>query len=120
MIRLSRALGAAGLAITGMILTSVSVQLWIEPLLAFSFNRMSWIAPLANLVVVPFSSVVLAAGITASLANGLPFFGPAMVALAGSLASHPRRIRRREYLSNHSVLQRKSRIRGLRTSGTCR
>jgi beta-lactamase superfamily II metal-dependent hydrolase len=32
--------------------------------------------------------VVLAAGITASLVNGLPFFGPAMITLAGSLASH--------------------------------
>ncbi len=83
-----RGIGGAGLAITSMILTSVSVQLWLEPLLAFSFNRMSWISPLANLVIVPFSSVVLAAGITASLANGLPFFGPAMIALAGSLASH--------------------------------
>jgi competence protein ComEC len=83
-----RGIGGAGLAITGMILTSVSVQLWLEPLLAFSFNRMSWISPLANLVIVPFSSVVLAAGITASLANGLPFFGSALIALAGSLASH--------------------------------
>jgi competence protein ComEC len=83
-----RGIGGAGLAITSMILTSISVQLWLEPLLAFSFNRMSWISPLANLVIVPFSSVVLAAGITASLANGLPLFGPAMITLAGSLASH--------------------------------
>ena len=49
-----RGIGGAGLAITGMILTSVSVQLWLEPLLAFNFNRMSWISPLANLVMVPF------------------------------------------------------------------
>jgi competence protein ComEC len=83
-----RKIGGAGVAITGMLLTSVSVQLWLEPLLAFSFNRMSWISPLANLVIVPFSSMVLAAGITASLANGIPLFGPALIALAGSLASH--------------------------------
>ena len=84
---ISRGIGGAGLAITGMILTSVSVQLWLEPLLAHDFNRMSWISPLANLVIVPFSSIVLATGIAATLAAGLPLVGPAFLSLAGSLAS---------------------------------
>ncbi|HTY63616.1 MAG TPA: ComEC/Rec2 family competence protein, partial [Acidobacteriota bacterium] len=82
-----RCIGGAGLAITGMIVTSVSVQLWLEPLLAFSFNRMSWISPLANLMIVPFSSMVLASGIAASLTSGIPWIGPTMLALAENLAS---------------------------------
>lgn len=82
-----RGIGAAGLAVTGMILTSVSVQLWLEPLLAFNFNRMSWISPLANLVMVPFSSVVLAAGIAATITSNFPLVGPAVLSLAASLAA---------------------------------
>ena len=82
-----RGAGGAGLAITGMIVTSVSVQLWLEPILALSFNRMSWISPLANLLIVPLSSLVLASGIAAAFAANLPLAGPAMLSLAGTLAS---------------------------------
>ena len=82
-----RATGRAGLAVTATVLTSISVQLWLEPLLAFNFNRISWVSPLANIVMVPFSSLVLAAGIAATLAAGLPLAGSAAVSLAGSLAS---------------------------------
>jgi competence protein ComEC len=82
-----RGMGGAGLAIGAMILASVSVQLWLEPLLALNFNRMSWISPLANLILVPFSSIVLAVGMAASVATGLPHFGPAFLWLAGSSAS---------------------------------
>lgn len=82
-----RAAGRAGRAVTVMVLTSISVQLWLEPLLAFNFNRISWISPLANIVMVPFSSLVLAAGIAATLAALLPLAASAAVPLAGSLAS---------------------------------
>jgi competence protein ComEC len=82
-----RGMGGAGLAIGSMIVASVSVQIWLEPLLALNFNRMSWISPLANLIMVPFSSIVLAAGIAASLLMGLPQIGSACLWLAGSLAS---------------------------------
>jgi competence protein ComEC len=82
-----RGMAAAGLAIGSMIIVSISVQIWLEPLLAYSFNRMSWISPLANLILVPFSSVVLAAGIAASLACGIPYLGPALIRLAAALAS---------------------------------
>jgi competence protein ComEC len=53
----------AGTAVLSMILVSVSVQLWLEPVLAYHFNRLSWIAPFANLLAVPLSSAVLGAGI---------------------------------------------------------
>jgi competence protein ComEC len=54
-------------AITGMLLISFSVQVWLEPLLACHFNRLSWIAPLANLAAVPVSSAVLAVGMLDAL-----------------------------------------------------
>ncbi len=82
-----RCFAGAGLVAGGMILTTLSVQLWIEPLLAYNFNRISWVAPLATLAVVPFSSLVLSAGIIASLAVSLPFFGSALIQVCGSLAS---------------------------------
>jgi competence protein ComEC len=87
LLMICRGIGAAGLAIGSMIIISVSVQIWLEPLLAYSFNRMSWISPLANLVLVPFSSVVLAAGIAAALVSGIPYLGPALIHLAATLAS---------------------------------
>jgi competence protein ComEC len=83
----SRCIAGAGLGITGIILTTISVQVWIEPLVAYYFNRMSWIASLAALVIVPFSSVVLASGIIGALAMDLPVCGPALMQIAGSLSS---------------------------------
>jgi len=82
-----RFLAVAALTIGGTILTTLSVQLWIEPLLALNFNRISWIAPLATLVIVPLSSLVLSAGIIASSAASLPFAGPAVIRLSGSISS---------------------------------
>jgi competence protein ComEC len=87
LLMICRGFGAAGLAIGSMLITSVAVQIWLEPLLALSFNRLSWIAPLANLIIVPLSSIVLASGIAASLAAGLPLFGPSLIRFAASLAS---------------------------------
>ncbi|MBN1567326.1 MAG: ComEC/Rec2 family competence protein [Acidobacteria bacterium] len=87
LLRICRGMGGAGLAIGSMVIASISVQLWIEPLLALNFNRMSWISPLANVILVPLSSIVLAAGIAASIFTGLPHIGPACLQLAEWLAS---------------------------------
>ena len=60
--------GASGvfyLAATALI--SVCVQVWLGPILAFYFNRLSWISPAANLLVVPLSSFTLAAGALGTL-----------------------------------------------------
>jgi competence protein ComEC len=85
--RICHGIAAIGLAIGSAIALSISVQIWLEPLLAYSFNRMSWISPLANLAIVPSSSIVLAAGILASSVAGLPICGPPLMRFAGSLAS---------------------------------
>jgi competence protein ComEC len=82
-----RALAATGFSLGSLILTSAAVQIWIEPLLACYFNRMSWISPAANLVIVPCSSIVLGAGVFATLVAGVPVLGPESIHLAGSLAS---------------------------------
>jgi len=60
-----RIIAGLGFMIGSMVLISLSVQMWLDPVLAFYFNRLSWVAPVANLVVVPLSSVVLAAGMAA-------------------------------------------------------
>jgi competence protein ComEC len=68
---------AAGLfALAAMLVISLSVQAWIEPALACRYNRLSWIAPVANLAIVPMSSVVLAAGIFALVSAGVPLLSP--------------------------------------------
>jgi competence protein ComEC len=84
---LLRVFAGAALAIGGMLLVSISVQIWLEPLLAYYFNRLSWISPLANLVIVPFSSLVLSAGVVSSLAMTFPAIGTSLVQLAGWLAA---------------------------------
>jgi competence protein ComEC len=85
--RICHGIAAIGLATGSAIALSVSVQLWLEPLLAYSFNRMSWISPIANLAIVPSSSIVLAAGILASSAAGLPICRLPLMRFAGFLAS---------------------------------
>jgi len=75
--------GNAALLVGGLILVTLSVQLWIEPTLAYHFNRLSWIAPAANLIIVPFSSLVLAAGFIAALAPG----ATPLISCAGWLSS---------------------------------
>ena len=81
---LFRKMGGAGLAITSMVVISATVQLWIEPLLAHYFNRLSWIGPLANVVVVPLSSLALAAGIAGVAVSAVSV--ETIIRLAGSLA----------------------------------
>jgi competence protein ComEC len=84
---LSRCLAYLGLSTGCAIVTSLAVQLWLQPLLAFQFNRMSWISPFANIVVVPMSSAVLGTGAAAACAANLPWLGPRLMGLAGSLAA---------------------------------
>jgi competence protein ComEC len=82
-----RMFAGAMLSIGSMLIVSISVQVWLEPLLAYYFNRLSWISPLANLVIVPFSSLVLSAGMIASMAMNIPILGIKLIQLAGWLAS---------------------------------
>ncbi len=82
-----RSLARIALAAGSMILVSIAVQIWLEPLLAYDFNRLSWIAPVANLVVVPFSSIVLAIGGIASLVAAISSSPATFLAPAGWLAS---------------------------------
>jgi competence protein ComEC len=84
---LVRIVARAAWAVGGMIVVSISVQLWLEPIFALCFNRLSWISPLANLFIVPFSSLVLASGALALLLEDLYLCGPALLQIAGSLAS---------------------------------
>ncbi|MDR0310886.1 MAG: ComEC/Rec2 family competence protein [Acidobacteriota bacterium] len=77
--------GGAALAVASMIVVSTAVQLWIEPLLARYFNRLSWIGPLANVVVVPLSSLTLAAGIAGAAASSAGV--ETVIRLAGSCAA---------------------------------
>jgi len=82
-----RMVATAGLAGGSMVLVTVVVQLWLEPILACSFNRLCWISPLANLVIVPLSSFALACGIAATLLVDVPLIGPSMIDFAGQTAT---------------------------------
>ncbi len=48
---------------------SISVQFWLTPTLAYYFNRLSWIVPLANLPAVPLASAALLTGLIAALVS---------------------------------------------------
>jgi competence protein ComEC len=80
---------AAGLGFTigSMMLISLSVQIWLEPVLAYYFNRLSWVAPAANLAVVPLSSLVLASGMTAGVVTSLTSRAWPVFRLAGFFSS---------------------------------
>lgn len=82
----SRTAARSSFALGSMLLISAAVQLWIEPLLANNFNRLSWISPIANLLIVPFSSLVLAAGIASALAPDIWSMADSFSALAARLA----------------------------------
>jgi competence protein ComEC len=82
-----RILARIALAAGSMILVSVAVQIWLEPLLAYYFNRLSWISPLANIVVVPFSSIVLAMGGIATIIAAVSASPAIILAPAGWAAS---------------------------------
>ncbi len=82
-----RMAAGAAMAAGSMVLVSVAIQLWMEPVLACRFNRMSWISPVSNLLIVPLSSFTLAAGLASALLEGVPCVGNALLQCAGSLAS---------------------------------
>lgn len=66
--------------------TSAAVNLALLPLLAQAFHQVSWIAPLANLIFVPFfASLLLPAELIAALADFLnPLWAQAIFSLLGS------------------------------------
>jgi competence protein ComEC len=83
--RAVRLAASACYAITAMMLVSLSVQAWIEPVLACSYNRLSWISSAANVVVVPLSSLVLAFGAASvTIASLFPACSGLLVAAAWS------------------------------------
>jgi competence protein ComEC len=83
----ARALGSGMLWLGSMLTVSACVQIWIEPILAFYFNRLSWIAPIANLIVVPFSSAVLGLGIMAAIWPGPMASSQFLIELAGQMSA---------------------------------
>ena len=84
---LSRFIGKAGFEIGSMAIVSFCVQLWLGMLLAYHYNRLSWIAPLANLLVVPLSSLTLAVGLLSALTAGTPLLSRFILHVAAWLAS---------------------------------
>jgi competence protein ComEC len=84
---LCRSMAGTGSAIGSLLLTSLCVQIWLQPLLAFYFNRISWISALANIVIVPLSSIVLAVGIAGAICSCFPSIGLSLMKIAGLLAS---------------------------------
>jgi competence protein ComEC len=85
--RVWRILAGISMAACSMVLVSITVQIWLEPMLAYYFNRLSWIAPLANLFVVPFASIVLAVGGIATLCSSVSASAEILLVPAGWLAS---------------------------------
>jgi competence protein ComEC len=85
LLAICRSTAGLGFFIGSMLLISFSVQAWLEPVLAYYFNRLSWVAPVANLAVVPLSSLVLAAGMAAEgLTALIPAAWPAFRLAGGS------------------------------------
>jgi len=84
---LSRLIGKAGFEVGSMAIVSLCVQLWLEMLLAYHYNRLSWIAPLANLFIVPLSSLTLIAGLISALTAGITLLSQVTLETAGWLAS---------------------------------
>ena len=81
-----RGIAGAGMAIGSLVVTSLSVQIWLQPLLACYFNRISWVSALANLLIVPFHPLYWQPALFAAFAAGLPSFGPELMRFAGTLA----------------------------------
>ena len=79
-----RKTGGVAFAATGLIIISASVQIWIEPLLTHYFNRLSWISPIANVIVVPLSSLALATGVAGSAVSLAG--SEVIIRLAGNIA----------------------------------
>jgi len=86
-LRGSRAGAGFSLALASMVVISLSVQAWIEPALAYYFNRLSWVAPAANLAVVPLASLVLVSGIAAEAATSVTLSAYPVFRLAGGCSA---------------------------------
>jgi competence protein ComEC len=86
-LRTSRAGAGFALALASMVVISLSVQAWIEPALAYYFNRLSWVAPAANLAVVPLASLVLVSGIAAEAATSVTASAYPVFRLAGACSA---------------------------------
>jgi competence protein ComEC len=86
-LKASRAAGAIGFAATSTLMVSLAVQIWLEPVLAFNFNRLSWVAPVANLAVVPLSSLVLIAGMAAEVLTLVARFAWPVFRASGAAAA---------------------------------
>jgi competence protein ComEC len=86
LLRLCRFAGAGAAWLGATVIVSVAVQVWLEPLQAYHFNRLTWISPAANLLLVPLSSLVLAAGLIAAGSAWMPGGGEILHA-ASLLAS---------------------------------
>ena len=71
LIRCAKLVARIALYAGAMIWISISVQLWLALLLAHYFNRLSWIVPAANLLVVPLASATLLGGLLASFAGAV-------------------------------------------------
>jgi competence protein ComEC len=87
LVKLSRGTARLAFLVGETILVSASVQIWLEIVLAYHFNRLSWISPIANILAVPASSLVLAAGMGVALLADTPLLARPVLAVAGSLAS---------------------------------
>ncbi len=81
-----RLIATVALAVGGMLLISLSVQVWLEPLLAYHFNRISWVAPLANIFVLPLASAVLACGAAGVCLAGILPLADGLLAAAAQLS----------------------------------
>ncbi len=63
------ALGSAGYYLAGILLVSISVQLFMAPVMAVLFHRVTLASALANLVVVPVMTVLLISSLVIGLAG---------------------------------------------------
>lgn len=66
----------------GLFLVSISAQIFVDPLLALYFNKISVIGIISNLVIVPLSGILTSLGIVFYLVNSLLSFLTPIVTLA--------------------------------------
>lgn len=63
------------LAVSESLSTTIAAQIATIPILVSTFGIVSWIAPLANLVIVPFLPLFLGFGVLAAIGNVFPALG---------------------------------------------
>ena len=82
-----RMAGSVGFWVGSMLLISLAIQVCLTPLLILHFNRVSWISPLANVPIVPLSSLTLGAAALAAMAVLLGVPAGLLLEPAASLCS---------------------------------